>query len=157
MPRFSPDGCKAKVEFFTHVIHHAQISSAVMKERLSIKSRRKSPALLVETVQSLEARLNRWWDSNPSYLKPHRPINSAHLPPGILLEHALWIHFSYYGTLAAIHSGFACPWNFPNIDLENGDVVKMQIDQSMRTVADAARKMILATRSITIDAAAPAW
>lgn len=131
-----------------------------MKELLSIKSRRKSPASLIETVQRLEARLKHWRETCPHYLKPQIPINSAtQLPAGVLLKHVLWMHFSYYGILAAIHSRFACPWNFPNIEEEGeqSEITRRQIEQSIQTVADSARNMILATKSIIIDADAPCW
>lgn len=69
----------------------------------------------------------------------------------------MWIHFSYYGTLSAIHSIFACPWNFSDIEDEEDLTVRQQINLSVLTQADAARNIILATRSVTIDAAAPTW
>jgi hypothetical protein len=138
----------------------SQMSSAVMKKLLSAKSRRKPLASIVGTVQSLEARLKQWRETCPSYLKPTIPIGSTmQLPPGVVLKHVLWLHFSYQAIMAAIHSRFTCPWNFSNIDgagAEN-DLVRRQIEQSVLTVADTARKMILATRSITVDADAPCW
>jgi hypothetical protein len=157
LPTISLDGYDAKVELFRHVVLHAQISSAVMKEKLSRKTRQMSPTLQIRMIKNMEARLKRWHDDLPSYLKPQIPVQHNNLAPGILLEHKLWIHFSYYATLGAIHSNFACPWNPPDFDADLNGTIRAQFEQSMLTVADAARKTILATRSITVSASSPLW
>lgn len=128
-----------------------------MKELLSVKNRKKPLANIIKATQMLEDRLQRWWENLPTYLSIESPSNVSTLPPGILAHHKMWIYFSYYGTLSAIHSVFACPWNMADISLEQDHAVRQQINRSVIVTADIARKIILATRCISIDAEAPTW
>lgn len=157
LPIYPSDINPSRAEFFTHVIYHAQITSSVIKSLLSVKSRHKAPSLKVKIVQDLDARLQSWVDNLPNYLKPAGVLDMCNLPPGIIPEHKIFIQFSYYGTLSAIHSVFACPWNLPALDISQDDVVRNQIELSTFAAADAARNTILTTRSIKVDAAAPVW
>ncbi len=142
-------------ELFKHTIYLAQITSSVMKSLISVKNRQKSLFLKAKLVQDLDARLQSWRHNLPSYLKP--AANMSKLPSGIIPEHKIFIHFSYYGTLSAIHSVFACPWNVPGLDMIQDDAVRQQIERSTFAAADAARNTILMTRNIKVDAAAPTW
>ena len=156
-PTFAPDGSLHGAEILEHIIYHAQISSAVMKDLISVKGRRKPPSVMAKTVQELDARLEMWRNNLPQYLKPTLPLQTQNLAAGLHVEHKLWFYLAYYGTLSAIHSVFACPWNSPTDNVEPDNVVQEQMDRSVLLVADAARKVILVTRSITVDAAAPVW
>ncbi|KAH6700646.1 fungal-specific transcription factor domain-containing protein [Leptodontidium sp. MPI-SDFR-AT-0119] len=156
-PDYAPDGNSHGAEILKHVIYHAQITSAVMKDLLSVKGRRKPPSIIAKIVQELDARLESWQNNLPHYLKPTLPLQTHNLPAGLFAEHKLWVYLSYYGTLSAIHSVFACPWNSPSENVEPDNGVQEQMNRSLFVVADAARKIILVTRSITIDATAPVW
>jgi hypothetical protein len=157
MPDFASGMNANRAELFRHVIYLAQITSSVIKSLTSVKNRQKPLSVKAKTVRDLEARLQSWRDNLPTYVKPVGAGNTSNLPSGIIPEHKIFIHFSYYGTLSAIHSIFACPWNLPALDLSQDDVVCKQIEQSSLAAADAARNTILMTRNIKVDAAAPIW
>jgi len=71
----------------------------------------------------------------------------------------MYLHLSYQGNLAAIHSILGHPWNLKTaqpLELQD-DAVKAQIDSSHRALTDASKSIIIITRSISVDAVAPVW
>lgn len=76
--------------------------------------------------------------------------------------HALYLHFSIHGSLLALHSHFFYPWlssKFWSQDSGGGDpaLLEAQIASSSRTVAEAARQILLALRTVTTNVATPTW
>lgn len=128
-----------------------------MKELFSAQSRHQPLPAVVKKVKALDELLQSWRVGLPGFLKPDVSFTSSGLPPGILSDHKLLVHFSYYGTLAAIHSVLSCPWNLPRAETDRDPTVVNQIELSTQVVAGASRNSILATRSIKLDAAAPIW
>lgn len=157
IPTVSPEGNPAKAEAFKQLVLHAQISSSIVKNLITAKARQKTPDQIVKTVQSLDRRLRRWYSDIPPDFKSDIPLRTTGLPDGIRIEHLAYSFFSYYGSLAAIHSVLAWPWNVPGLEKENDDAIREQIDASSKVVADASRNIILATKSITVDSEAPTW
>jgi len=81
------------------------------------------------------------------------------IPRGLRAEHLKYLHLSYYGNVAAIHSVLGHPWNINDAQLSDQDdtVVTSQIEASSDALAETSRSIILITRSISLDAVAPVW
>jgi hypothetical protein len=92
-------------------------------------------------------------------LKVRFPVNTKKIPRGLYAEHLMYLHLSYYGNMAAIHSVLGYPWNLNDVQLSDQDdtVVKSQMEASSDALAEASRNIILITRSISLDAVAPVW
>jgi hypothetical protein len=145
-----------KTEFFRHVIHHAQISSAIVDQLTTAKARRRKPSKTVETVNELHRRLKSWYETIPEALRL-QASQSDRASQGIHTSHLVYLHLAYFGSLAAIHSVFAYPWNLTGLEFGTDVDLNAQIDTSTRALAEASRNIILTTRHLHISAAAPAW
>jgi hypothetical protein len=145
-----------KLEFFHHVIHHAQISSAIVEQMTTAKARRRKLTETIETVNELDRRLKSWYDTVPEALRL-RGSQAGTAPPGLQVSNLNYLHLAYFGSLAAIHCVFAYPWNLTGIDLGADARLAAQVETSTHALAEAARNIILITRQLQISAAAPVW
>lgn len=135
------------------------LSSAIAKSFTTVKARQRPLVEKAELVKDFNARLQSCYSSLPKHFKVSFPIEAKAVPEGIRVEHIMYLHLSYYGNLAAVHSILGHPWNLntaPAHDLNN-KTVKAQIASSNEALTDASRNIILATRSISVDAVAPVW
>lgn len=145
-----------KSDIFYHIIRHAQISSAIVDQLTTAETRRRDFGKTVQIVNEIDTRLRSWYKTIPDSLQlraPHLVSDSS----GVQMSHILYLHLAYYGSLAAIHSIFAYPWKTTNFDLGSDVDLIPQINSSTQAVAEASRNIILATKYLTISAAAPAW
>ncbi|KIV94020.1 hypothetical protein PV10_05183 [Exophiala mesophila] len=156
LPEPVPGQPSAKTDVFYHIIRHAQISSVIVDQLTNAEARRRDMGKTVQTVNEIDARLRSWYQTIPESLQ----LSPAHLLPassGIQITHILYLHMAYFGSLAAIHSVFAYPWKTTNSHPGSDVDLIPQINSSMQAVAEASRNIILATKYLTISAAAPAW
>lgn len=128
-----------------------------MKKLSKVKLGKKDSEALLKSVEHLEGRIEAWYQSLPPGLLPKLPVKKADLPEGIKVEHALYLHFAYNGSLIAIHSIFGYPWNSTRLWTDANANLGHKMESSTEVVVQASRNLILATRDINIDAAAPAW
>jgi hypothetical protein len=157
LPTWAPDTNPNIVEYFQHVVHQAKIASAIMKNFTTVKAREQSPLQKTKLVKHLDQSLRAWYDDLPKTFKPDFPVKEGHLPDGIRTEQLMYLRFSYYANLAAIHSIFGHPWNLTD-SLENQNIaVSEQAVSSTQALNEASRNIVLVTRSISVDAYAPAW
>lgn len=78
-------------------------------------------------------------------------------PLGLHVNHLMYIELSYHGVLAIVHCIIGHPWNITSASDQTDTVLQDQISLSNTRMAEASRSIILLTRSIGIDATAPAW
>ncbi|KAF2491273.1 hypothetical protein BU16DRAFT_564980 [Lophium mytilinum] len=156
-PTIAPNGKEIHVKLFTSLIEHAQISSSTMRSLSRTKAAQRSPAELISTVEKLDRRLYSWYQSIPESLRLDLTVKKSNLPEGIQLEHLLYIHLAYHGSLISIHSFLGYPWNLIGFASDSSRDLTERMESSTRIVAEASRNLILATRDISIDAEAPAW
>ena len=142
-----------KTEFFHHVIHHARITSAVVDLLTTAKARRRKPSKTIQTVNELDRRLRSWYETIPEALR----IPSSSAPRGLQVSNLNYLHLAYFGSLAAIHSIFAYPWNLTGMNIGAEVDFTAQVDTSTQALAEVSRRIILTTRHLQISAAAPAW
>ncbi|KAH0829252.1 putative fungal specific transcription protein [Fonsecaea pedrosoi] len=145
-----------KTEFFHHVIRHAQISSSIIDQLTAAKARRRKPSKTIETVNEIHQRLKSWYDTVPATLRFRRsqPVLAS---PDLQMSHITYLHLAYHGSLAAIHSVFAYPWELTRLEAGSDVDLNPQIDASTQILAEAARNIILTTKYLHLSAAAPAW
>lgn len=153
----SPEGNTARAEVFRRVVFHGQISSSVIKKLTTAKARQQSASKTIKTVKSLDNRLREWWADIPSELRPGSCLKISGLPTGIQVEHLAFLFLAYHGTLATIHSMLAWPWNIPGLEKGADETICEQIDASRTIIADSSRNIILAMKSINVNAEAPGW
>lgn len=135
------------------------LSSAVAKNFTTVKARRKSLREKAYLVQNLSKNLQSWYDDLSPDLKLVFPIDPKSTLRNLRVEHLLYLHLSYYGNMAAVHSILGHPWNLNNAPFVDQDdpVVKNQIETSGIALVETSRKIILMTRSISVDSVAPVW
>ncbi|EXJ71827.1 uncharacterized protein A1O5_04328 [Cladophialophora psammophila CBS 110553] len=157
IPTSVPEGSTINPHFFQHVIRHAQISSEISKRLYTVKAKRQTPHETLLVVKDLEARLHKWRESLPSCFQSSPPFKNLDLPPNTHLFHVIYLHFSYYGSLITIHTAFCYPWSRPSTGDNRGPNLQAQRQQSLEVVADASRKIIVATQRLEVSAASPVW
>jgi hypothetical protein len=137
------------------MIEQASIASKISKALLTVRARQRCLAERVKSVQGLDEELRNWYKHLPQVFKPKFPVEIGTVPSGLRLQHVLCLHFSYHGNLAALHSIFGHPWNV----LLDGqkDFVRDQVAASNKALTNSSRQLLLASRSIPVDAAAPLW
>lgn len=145
-----------KIDFFHHVIRHAQISSAIIDQLTTAKARRRKRSQTLQTVNEIHERLKSWYESIPETLRfpGSHPVLAS---PDIRIAHLTYLHLAYHGSLAAIHSVFAYPWDLSGGESDSDIDISPQIEASTQILAGAARSIILSTKYLHISAAAPAW
>lgn len=145
-----------RTDFFHHVIRHAQISSSIIGQLTTAKARRRKPNQTIETVNEIHRRLKAWYETVPEALR-FRGSQPVLASSGIHTSHLTYLHLSYHGSLAAIHSVLAYPWDVAGLESGSDLDLQPQIETSAQVLAEAARSIILTTKYLHISAAAPAW
>jgi hypothetical protein len=159
IPNAIPRGSDVDLDCLILTIRHAQISSQITREIMSVKATELPTEQLERTVNRLHNQLKSLLEELPSNLKIGtlaRPSPKAHLVPRLI--HILYLHFSIYGSFMALHSLFFYPWvssRFLRQDLNT--TLESQIAFSSSTVAEAARKILLAVRMLTTNVTTPRW
>ena len=156
LPEQTPGQASLRTDFFYHVIQHAKISSATINLLTTAKARRRTPSQTVETVNELDRKLRSWYETIPDSLQI-RVLQSGSAPQGLQASNLNYLHLAYFGSLAAIHSVFAYPWNLTSMSLGADANLAAQLEASTHALAEASRNIILTTRQLQVSAAAPAW
>ncbi|KAH7091354.1 fungal-specific transcription factor domain-containing protein [Paraphoma chrysanthemicola] len=159
MPTWAPNANSNLVECMQQTIKQSMLSSSIAKNFLTVKAREKGLIEKVKIIRDFDSRLRSWFDELPTIFKVEPLIQLERLPRGLRYEHLMYLHLTYYGNLAAIHSVLGYPWN---VDLEpilgsDASAIQDQIISSDEGLTEASRNIIMVTRSIMVDASAPVW
>lgn len=159
IPSEVPLDSNMDLDLVTLAVHHAKICSRISREILSTQARKLSAYELHTVVKDLDQQLKSLLDEfSPSLRIATLAQPSEEVYPVSRRIHALYLHFSIYGSLMAIHSHFFHPWQssrFLNHDADT--ILDAQIAFSSNTVAEAARKILLALRTVTTNVSTPTW
>jgi hypothetical protein len=136
-------------------VQHARIRSQISK-RFSSKSFAVSLDELTEAVDQFDEQLKQLLDGMPPELRIGRFAKSSF--PTRRLVNILYLHFSIYESLIAVHVHFFYPWLTSRF---TSDVCNAQLEariaHSSTAVAEASRNIILALRLFDSDVAIPSW
>jgi len=158
IPTVAPHGSMLEIESFTFAVRHARICSQISHQLMTVKASQMSSKELINTVTCFHSQLKQLLQEMPAHLKIGtlaRPSQDDH--SSNRLTHILHLHFSIYGSLMAIHACFFYPWMSSRFATEGQNtVLKGQIASSSSTVAEAARKILLAVRLVTTNVSTPA-
>lgn len=135
------------------------MSSTIAKSFATVKARQRPLREKACLIKEINRTLRSLYENLSPDLKVRFPVNTKKIPRGLYAEHLMYLHLSYYGNMAAIHSVLGYPWNLNDVQLSDQDdtVVKSQMEASSDALAEASRNIILITRSISLDAVAPVW
>ena len=151
------EGSTINIQIFTYTINLMRISSTIFKKLSAIKTLSQTPDEVIRVLSDLHWQIQGWKDTLPPNIRPDAPIDPTQLPPGYHLYHLIFLHYSYYGSLMAIHSLYAYPWNSSIIGSSQISSVSEQIATSSSIIIAASRNIILATKYIDINASLPGW
>ncbi|KIW94675.1 uncharacterized protein Z519_04652 [Cladophialophora bantiana CBS 173.52] len=134
------------------------IPEYVLKQLLSVKGQRQSPALLLEMVMDLDSQLCAWRDSLPKELQLADDLKSfqidAEARPGVKMA----VHYEYYCTLIYIHIIIVYPWisstSFGQNDVES---FRAQIRQTSDVVHSCARNILIMAKGLEIKPNTTKW
>ncbi|KEF61156.1 uncharacterized protein A1O9_02721 [Exophiala aquamarina CBS 119918] len=156
VPYAIPSGSNIDLQSLSIAAKHAKLHSQISRHLLSFKALSMSTKDLIVAVNQYHDQLSQLLEDMPT---PYR-IGTLARPPysNRMLIQLLYLHFSIYGSLMAVHAHFFYPWMISRhtTDVQN-DALEAQIASSAATVADAARKIILALRLVNSNITTPSW
>lgn len=144
------------MDFCTMAIKHAKISSQISRQLGTVRAYRQSHEDIVQVACNLSEQLEDWRHQLPPYLQPRAVVNQSELPPNLNVYHAIYLHYSYWGSLISLHSTFTYPWS-GMFSRDQSQSFRNQVRLSTEIVAETSRNIILATRYIHHDAGSPVW
>jgi hypothetical protein len=157
IPTKAPPNSPIDIDIFTCAIKHAQIASLISKKLSSVSAFRRTTAEMLETVRSLDQKLQDWRDQLPHGLQIKSPTKALEACGSRNIVSIYHLHFAYYGSLMAIHMVLVYPWITAIFSIDQVQAFRDQVSVSTEAVAQAARSIILLTRHLHVDVASPAW
>lgn len=151
-------GSTIDIDGVTAAIRHAQISSRISKQLLSIKAFQQSPEALLDAMKGLDSQLRVWKASLPERLKPEEIVTSLNQSNRKIPLSSLLISYAYWGTLIKIHTVIAYPWIRTVLfrDLES-ETLQKQEHSSSEVIHQAARNILILARTFEIRADSSQW
>lgn len=159
VPMEVPPGSVVDVEATEIAIRLAKTCSRLMREILSTKARGIPAHELQKAVMDTDTQLKALLDGLPLDLRVSTlaKLSEATYPTARRI-YALYLHFSIHGSLLAIHAQFSYPWLSARLAGHLPDaILDEQMALSSATVAEAARNILLAIRTVTSNVATPTW
>ncbi|KIV78617.1 hypothetical protein PV11_06251 [Exophiala sideris] len=151
-------GSTLELEFLLEAIKHARIGSRVSKELGSARALRRSTAEIVKTTRTLDQELHAWREQLPESLQFSDAPNASIAPTGGNKSMCLqYLQSSFYGSMITIHSIFHYPWVATVFDVVSTPCLREQVAISTARATEAARNIILATKSTSLNANFPSW
>ncbi|OAL27487.1 hypothetical protein AYO20_09770 [Fonsecaea nubica] len=159
IPSHVPSNSTIYLEANTLAARHAKICSRILRETMSTKAYRLSPHALLRVVNDIDRQLKSLLDDFPNDLQVGALAKlSEETHPMAHRIHTLYLYFAIHGSLLALHSHFFYPWLSARLCDRGSDAgLEAQLHSSSKTVTEAARKMLLAVRTVTTNAATPTW
>jgi hypothetical protein len=147
------------VQYLTLALRHSKICSRIARELMPTHARTLSSNALRKAVKEFDQQIMDVLRDLPPRFQIGtlaKPSTEAHRMPH--RNQALYLHFSIYGSLLAVHSQLFYPWLSSRLLGHDRDaMMATQVEVSSSIVAEAARKILIALRTLTTDAATPAW
>lgn len=141
---------------FSIAIRHAKIHSQISRQLLSFKALSMPVDELILAVTNFHGQLRQLLEEMPTKFKIGTLTTPPHSPR--LLSHILYLHFSIYGSLMAVHAHFFYPWLTSRFTIQASNAtLEDQMTCSSAVVAEAARKIILALRLVNTNVTTPSW
>jgi len=145
------------IEFYHLTVKHAQISSLISKQMVTVKAANQGPEELLVVLEDLSKRLQMWHDDLPLSFRSGPPFKSSNGASPVKHSHVTFTRFIYCGSLIAMHSIFCHPWSRVQLTASQSPAIIAQRKRSAEVVASAAREIIIATQGLGISAASPVW
>ena len=152
IPDSCPDGISTNINYFQLVVKICQISSQAMSNLSSARALRQSPEELISAVSALDGKARDLSLSLNSSGILRKPSDLREMHADLSESQMLSIHFLYHALILDIHSALAFPWPYRTSNLVRRAEFRDQIEQSSALVADTSRNVILALRSVHVDA-----
>ncbi|KAJ9612953.1 hypothetical protein H2200_002894 [Cladophialophora chaetospira] len=151
-------GSTIDIEGVTAIVRHAQLSSRISKQLLSVKAFRQTPQTLLDAVIDLDAKLRAWKEALPERFRPEETMTSSNQAKPEKSLPWLLINYAYYGTLIKVHTILAYPWIrsilFVN---DRSNTMQEQIQTSSNVIHLSSRNILLLARSLEIRADSSQW
>lgn len=148
-------GSKIDIEMFTYTIETCRLYDQVNKQLIAIRALHEPPAKMLSFVGRFDKQLRTWKESMPSQLRPSEFLRQFTMAGTMRLLGLMSVHSSFYDLVMVTHSIFMYPWVVSSFS-SDGDPnfarkLKAQTMTSSHLVANAARSLIVMTRSLDMD------
>jgi len=140
-------------------LEHAKLSSNINRRIVDLKTNQASLQEVADAIADMSQQLETWWNNLPDFLKVDLGDSSRPLPPYVHFQNVLYHHYSYYGTIVAIHAILVHPWNSAALKVEpheHGELARMTTN-SREVYINATRKFVQHLPQLQITALSPKW
>ncbi|KAF2164487.1 hypothetical protein M409DRAFT_25365 [Zasmidium cellare ATCC 36951] len=138
------------------LVHLSQVSSLVAKRLSNASALKQSIADLTSTISKLSAELDRFKTAtSETYdFDLSQPLDTLKLPAGLDSRQALILYFYYHCIVLNVNVFLSRPWTGGRIEQHKDDSHSGQVSHatSRGAVVQACRSIILASRSVHVDA-----
>ncbi|KAM5346085.1 hypothetical protein ACJ41O_009090 [Fusarium nematophilum] len=117
-----------------------------------IETQQQSAELLVKTVAELDQKLKALERFIQQLVDLDSPLESCRPGADIDLQQAVYLRMAYYITVLDVHTPLTYPWSQRLFHLAGNPDLRDQVQASSEIVIKTARKVILATQFVRLDA-----
>ncbi|OAG42910.1 hypothetical protein AYO21_02861 [Fonsecaea monophora] len=155
LPEKPIDGNATNLDYFVHVVKHAQISGRIARAITRLRKSKQSFHEVKRILTTLQSTLDQWYESLPATVRINTTTNE--FPRDLHPMKTLYLLFSYYGSTIAINSVMVNFWNTLPIHFEatHYDEARDFISQCTEVVAEAARNIVRNLRHVAITPSTP--
>ncbi|KAM5383740.1 hypothetical protein ACJZ2D_001729 [Fusarium nematophilum] len=152
MPHMDPLEESSGPRYSLALIKLAQMSSLTSKRLTFIETQQQSAELLVKTVAELDQKLKALERFIQQLVDLDSPLESCRPGADIDLQQAVYLRMAYYITVLDVHTPLTYPWSQRLFHLAGNPDLRDQVQASSEIVIKTARKVILATQFVRLDA-----
>ncbi|KAH7110699.1 hypothetical protein EDB81DRAFT_926799 [Dactylonectria macrodidyma] len=152
LPHTEPTDDSLVPKYSLALIKLAQMSSLTAKRLNHIETQQQSAAFLVETVGELDQKLKTLQRFVQQLVDLNSPLESCKPGADIDLQQAVYLRMAYYIAVLDVHTPLTYPWSQRLFNLAGSPDLRSQVQTSLDIVIQTARRAILATQFVRLDA-----
>ena len=157
IPKRAPPGSTIDVQQFTHMIELALLSQRIAQQLGSVFAFRQDAMDLMKSADELHKELEAWKAGIKDFPPPGKRACINPQRPNCLPLHMLYLQYCYYASVQEIYAIFSSPWISSILGVEKSPLYQDIAITRANKVVDAARSLIIVTKSARLDAAIPQW
>lgn len=157
IPERAPPGSTIDVQQFTLMIQLALLSQRIAQQLGSVSAFRQDPVDLMKSADELYGELEAWKAGVKDFPPPRKLAQMDTQRPNCGPLHMVYLQYCYYSAIQSIYAIFSSPWISCILGMEKSPFYQKVATTKANKVADAARNLIIVTRSVKLDAAIPQW
>ncbi|KEF62709.1 uncharacterized protein A1O9_00682 [Exophiala aquamarina CBS 119918] len=157
IPKVAPPGSTINVQQLTHMIKAALLSQRISHQLCSVVAFRRNPSDLMKLADELYGEVEAWKENVKDFPPPGKAPQAGVEHPNRSPLHMLNLQYMYYAAIQSVYAIFGSPWISSILGMDKNPFYREVASTKASKVVDAARSLIMATRSLRLTVAVPQW